>query len=67
MKRLSDPWGICIYVVTLAAFLIVSLLGNRAVTVFSENLAQPKCVIIDAGHGGIDSGAVSCTGIYETI
>ena len=66
MKRLSDPWGICIYVVTLAAFIIVSLLGNRAVTVFSENLAQPKCVIIDAGHGGIDSGAVSCTGVYES-
>jgi len=24
------------------------------------------CIVIDAGHGGVDGGAVSCTGVYES-
>lgn len=56
----------CIYILVFAVFLIIPLLGNRAVMVFSENTQPRKIVIIDAGHGGIDSGAVSCTGIYES-
>lgn len=45
-----------------------ALLGNRAVTAFSENkpLNNRYCFIIDAGHGGVDGGAVSCTGAYES-
>ena len=42
---------ICIYILIIAVFLIVPLLGNRAVTVYSDNLTPRKCVIIDAGHG----------------
>ena len=57
---------ICIYILIIAVFLIVPLLGNRAVTVYSDNLTPRKCVIIDAGHGGIDCGAISCTGVYES-
>ena len=34
-------------------------------TVFKEN-REAVCIIIDAGHGGIDGGAVSCTGVYES-
>lgn len=47
---------------------ITALLGNRAVTAFSENkpLEKRYCFIIDAGHGGVDGGAVSCTGVYES-
>lgn len=47
-------------------FLVVPLLGNHAVTVIA-NTAQPNhTIVIDAGHGGIDGGAVSCTGVYES-
>ena len=43
-------------------------LGSRAVTVVAENtpIARSHCIIIDAGHGGEDGGAVSCTGIAES-
>ena len=47
-------------------FLIISLLGNDAVKAFSENEPSRNTVIIDAGHGGIDGGAVSCTGVTES-
>lgn len=48
--------------VTLAAF------GSRAATAMSVDAHYQKrrCVVIDAGHGGIDGGAVSCTGVYES-
>ena len=29
-------------------------------------LSNRTCVIVDAGHGGIDGGATSCTGILES-
>ena len=50
----------------LSAFLFLPLLGNHAVSVFSENTVLTKCVVIDAGHGGVDGGAVSCTGVNES-
>ncbi len=48
--------------------LLSAMLGNKAVTVLSENapLECRHCFIIDAGHGGVDGGAVSCTGVYES-
>lgn len=55
-----------IYILVIAIFLIAPLLGNRAVTAYSDSLDSQKCVVIDAGHGGIDCGAVSCTGAYES-
>lgn len=65
-KLFWDRKTICVYLLIVALFLILPLLGNRAITVFSE-VGQPKsCVIIDAGHGGVDGGAVSCTGVYES-
>lgn len=55
-------------VVVLFVFFIVSVGGNRAITVLTETapLEGRKCVIIDAGHGGIDGGATSCTGALES-
>lgn len=48
--------------------LLAAMLGNKAITVLSENtpLEGRHCFIIDAGHGGVDGGAVSCTGVYES-
>ena len=41
---------------------------SGVVTVFGE--LQPvelcHCIIIDAGHGGVDGGATSCTGVLES-
>lgn len=35
--------------------------------IYSGNVIPRKnCIVIDAGHGGIDGGATSCTGILES-
>jgi N-acetylmuramoyl-L-alanine amidase len=43
-------------------------LGNRAVTVIVEHssIGERTCIAIDAGHGGIDGGAVSISGTPES-
>ena len=48
--------------------LLFSLAGSKAATVFSENktIDSRHCIVIDAGHGGEDGGATSCTGILES-
>lgn len=57
--------GCCAVILSLC---LVTVLGNRAVTVISENVPiTPKnVVVIDAGHGGVDGGATSCTGVLES-
>lgn len=45
---------------------MVPLWGSHAIEVSSGVLSQQSKVIIDAGHGGEDGGAVSCTGVYES-
>ena len=52
----------------LGVLLISAFLTDRAINVYNEyeQLKGRKCVIIDAGHGGIDGGAVSCTGVAES-
>ena len=57
-----------VYLVVCALILFLTAAGDRAVTVMAE--AAPVdgrvCIIIDAGHGDPDGGAVSCTGVYES-
>lgn len=65
-KFFSDQRFIYSYLLTFAIFLILPLVGNHAVTVFSEKNTSHRYVVIDAGHGGLDGGAVSCTGVYES-
>lgn len=52
----------------LCLLLVTTFATNNAVNVYSQNELQHNrtCVIIDAGHGGIDGGAISCTGISES-
>lgn len=61
-------WLDLIYVLTLAGLLLAIFWGSRAVTVISERLPlrREHCFIIDAGHGGVDGGATSCTGKLES-
>lgn len=57
-----------IYVCCFVFLLFIAALGSKAVTVMIENipLSNRRCVIIDAGHGGVDGGATSCTGVLES-
>lgn len=52
----------------LCALALCSLAGNKAVTTYIERapIKQRRCYIIDAGHGGVDGGATSCTGVLES-
>lgn len=69
MKRAN--WWIG-YIPVIAAVLMMTLVlasfTNRAATVFTENkmIRNRTCFVIDAGHGGEDGGATSCTGILES-
>lgn len=56
------------YVVVAVLFVLGTALGNRTMAVFSElsPTAKNYRVVIDAGHGGEDGGAVSCTGRKES-
>ena len=58
----------CLYILTAAAFLGLCHWGSKAVTVIAEHSPPERshCIIIDAGHGGVDGGATSCTGIPES-
>lgn len=68
-----DSWfrkryAVIITAFVLSAMVIGAFMTNRAVDVYKQNeiLKERTCVIIDAGHGGVDGGAVSCTGIEES-
>ena len=56
------------YAVIFVILLSVTIGGSHAVTVISENATVKGryTVVIDAGHGGVDGGATSCTGILES-
>ena len=56
------------YVLVIGLFLIIGLITDKTVTVLSSARADEaaKVYIIDAGHGGIDGGATSCTGVLES-
>ncbi len=56
------------YILISLLVLLIAEGGSQAVTVFVENapLERSHCVIIDAGHGGVDGGATSCAGILES-
>lgn len=60
--------GVCFYVMVVSMFLFGTLLGNRAVETVSEMLPTERLhrIVIDAGHGGEDGGAISCTGKSES-
>lgn len=70
MRRTALHFKIVIfYSFVLLMFFSGTLLGNRAVTVFSvlSGSEQTHCIVIDAGHGGEDGGAVSCSGKNESM
>lgn len=67
-KRIRYLSLVPIYSFVLCALLFAAIAGSRAITVITENapIDRRQCVIIDAGHGGFDGGATSCTGVLES-
>ena len=57
-----------LYLLVIAAFLGLTFLGDRAVTAMAETapIERRRVFVIDAGHGGMDGGATSCTGVLES-
>lgn len=56
------------YLLTVIAFLGVANWFSQARTasVQTEPVHRQHTIIVDAGHGGIDGGATSCTGVLES-
>lgn len=57
-----------VYIILVTGFLVFAQWGSNAVMVLAENspIRRTSCIIIDPGHGGVDGGATSCTGILES-
>ena len=57
-----------LYSLTIGGLLLAVIWGSRAITIISEHMPVERqhCIIIDAGHGGEDGGATSCTGKLES-
>lgn len=57
-----------LYILLLVLCLVFAQGGSKVVTVMVEHSPSPNrtCIVIDAGHGGVDGGAVSCTGATES-
>ena len=65
-KYIYSFWPL--YLTCIVAFVILVTSANRAVTAIANNMPvkRGKTIIIDAGHGGDDGGATSCTGVLES-
>lgn len=64
-----------IHIAIVPYYLLISILliglaagGSKMVSVMAEKdvVKRKHCIIIDAGHGGVDGGATSCTGVLES-
>lgn len=66
----KKQWGstILFYAIVVSMFLFGALLGNQAVETVAEMIPMERLhrIVIDAGHGGEDGGAISCTGKSES-
>lgn len=68
MKKLKIRFFVLLYCGVFIGAVSLCQLANSSVTVLkeSEPVQNRTVIIIDAGHGGIDGGATSCTGIPES-
>lgn len=66
MEFIKRHW--VFYLMVVSAFISAAMVSSHLCTQFvaaSAEEAEPV-VVIDAGHGGQDGGAVSCTGVLES-
>ena len=62
-------WNLLIpvYLVVAMGCIGLAMITSHSVTTMVETSPiQRRCIVIDAGHGGIDGGATSCSGILES-
>jgi len=69
MGKFANVSAYILYYLLVLSILAASSYGiSTAATVMAQisPLEGRHCIIIDAGHGGVDGGATSCTGILES-
>ncbi len=68
MKKSNWVAFVPFYLLTLIVFIGIVVITSKTVTTVNQNspLVRKHRIIIDAGHGGIDGGATSCTGVLES-
>ncbi len=68
MKKLRIRFFVLLYCGAFIGVIILCHLASRTVTALNEStpIQNRTVIIIDAGHGGVDGGATSCTGILES-
>lgn len=68
MKRSTWIGFVPFYLLILIGAIGIATAGSNAVSVISQNrpVAREHTIVVDAGHGGIDGGATSCTGVLES-
>ncbi len=68
MKR--DTWIVFapFYLLVVIVFLGIAHMGSSTITTIQQQkpVDREHRIVIDAGHGGIDGGATSCSGVLES-
>ena len=66
MQYIRRFWPL--YLITVLLFIFLALVASQTVTTIAENapIQHTVTIVIDAGHGGVDGGATSCTGVLES-
>lgn len=61
-------WYVLIYVFVLLLAIGIACMGSHAISTSANGQFRQdrSIIIIDAGHGGVDGGATSCTGVLES-
>lgn len=68
MKKTNWIGFLPFYLLTAILFIGIAMWGSRATTAIAQNrpVERKHTIVIDAGHGGIDGGATSCSGVLES-
>lgn len=68
MMRSKRGLTITAYILIIACFIVAAYGASLATTTVARLIPMERdaTVVIDAGHGGVDGGATSCTGVLES-
>lgn len=67
-KKISYISLLPVNIAILTVVVLLAIVGNKVITVLAVNapVTERKTFVIDAGHGGVDGGTTSCTGVLES-